>query len=379
MEENPFIVTEKIIPEFFCDREKESKQLISLLTNRNNVVLISQRRIGKTALIQYCFENKKIKDNYLTFYIDILSTTNLQEFTFNLGKEIYERVRPLGKRMLTSFFSTVKSLSTKLGFDPISGMPSLNLQLGDINYPDFTLKEIFQYLDSAPKPCIVAIDEFQQIAKYPEKGTEALIRSHLLQINNCNFIFSGSERHMLAEMFMHPARPFYLSSSMIDLNVIPKDIYVEFICRMFERGNKHISKDFAQSIYEDFDGITFYVQKICNGIYTLTPKKENAKKEYYDFTLDEILFSYETLYREQLSKLSTRQKELLFAIANKGAVEKITSAEFIRENSLFSSSSVQTSLRALLNLNIVTGLEKKYWIEDRFFSLWIKRNFGNNN
>ena len=377
MEENPFTITEKVIPKYFCDRKQESAQLIKLLTNRNNVVLISQRRIGKTGLIQYCFEQKALKRSHYTFYIDILSTTNLKEFTFLLGKVIYEGIRPLGKRMISSFFSIVKSLSTKIGFDPLSGLPSLNIQLGDITQPEFTLKEIFEYLNSAEKPCIVAIDEFQQISKYPEKGVEALLRSHLLQINNCRFIFSGSEQHLLAEMFLKSARPFYMSASILELKVIPRDVYVDFILKMFKQGDKLISNDFAGEIYDTFEGYTFYVQKVCNIVFASTKKGESATKEMFYMALNEILYSYDTLYREQLSRLSTRQKELLFAIANKGRIDKITSTEFIRENSLSSASSVQTSLKSLMKSGVVVSLEKSYWIDDRFFSLWIKRNYCN--
>ena len=376
MEENPFTITEKVIPKYFCDREKESEQMIRLLTNRNNVVLISQRRIGKTGLIQFCFDNEIIKKNYFTFYLDILSTTNLQEFTFTLGKVVYDRIRPFGKRMLDSFISIVKSLAAKVGYDPLNGTPTLNFQLGDISHPEYTLKEIFQYLGGTEKPCIVAIDEFQQISKYPEKGVEALIRSHLLQINNCRFIFSGSERHILSEMFMSSARPFYLSASIIELKVIPRNIYVDFIVKMFKNGHKDITKEYAEKIYDSFEGYTFYIQKICNLIYSFTKKDESTDNKFYDLALEEVLYSYDTIFREQLSKLSTRQKSLLFAIAIEGKVDKITSTEFIHAHTLSSASSVQTSLKSLMKSGIVASFNKSYWIDDRFFCLWIRKNFG---
>ena len=55
----------------------------------------------------------------------------------------------------------------------VNGMPSLNLGLGDIQAPATTLDEIFRYLEQADKPCLVAIDEFQQISGYVEKNVEA--------------------------------------------------------------------------------------------------------------------------------------------------------------------------------------------------------------
>ena len=375
MVENPFVVTEKIIPEYFCDRENESKELVKLLTNGNNVVLISQRRIGKTALIQYCYQQGPLEKDYITIYIDILSTTNLREFVYILGREVFDLVSQKGEGMWRSFLNTVKSLAAKIGFDPFTGLPSLNLQLGDIQKPDFTLKEIFQYLEKAEKPCIVAIDEFQQIRKYPEQNVEALIRSHLLQINNCRMIFSGSERHVLGDMFSNSAQPFYQSASFLELRVIPKDIYVEFIRKMFRQREKEISEELACRIYDMFDGITFYIQRVCNGVFANTEYKKEVSDEILQYTLDGLLSSFDVIFRLRLSQLTTKQKELLFALAKEKTAERITSVEFIKKYSLASASSIQTAMKSLIKDNLVVKNEDYYIIEDRFFRLWIEKNY----
>lgn len=375
MLENPFVITEKIIPKYFCDREKESAEMIKLLKNGNNVVLISQRRIGKTGLIQFCYDNSQIKDHFLTVYVDILSTKNLQEFTYLLGREIFDTIRTKGEKRWRAFLTIVRSISGKIGFDPVSGLPSLNLQLGDILRPEYTLKEIFEYLSKADKPCIVAIDEFQQITKYPEKNVEALLRSHLLQINNCRMIFSGSERHLLADMFMNSSRPFYLSSSFIELSPIRKEVYEEFIVRMFEEGGKKIGRELASLIYDLFDGITFYIQRVCNGIFSNTAIKGEADEETLRHTLDEIIYSFDVIFRMRLAQLTTRQKELLFALAHEKTIEKITSVEFINKYALASASAVQTSLKSLMKNDLVVKNERGFLIEDRFFRLWITKNF----
>ena len=373
--QNPFIITEKIIPEYFCDRKKESAELIKLLKNGNNVVLISPRRLGKTGLIQYCFEQPEIKKDFLTIYIDILSTTNLQEFTYILGREIFDAVRSKGEKVWRAFFTFVKSLAGKVSLDPISGFPTFNIQLGDISRPVYTLKEIFEYLGNAGKPVIMAIDEFQQIVAYPEKNVEALLRSHLLQINNCRMIFSGSERHILSSMFMESSRPFYLSASFMELPVIPKEIYVEFIQKMFKKGAREINIKLALEIYEMFYGVTFYIQRICNGIFANTAPGEEATEEILQDTLQGILSSFDTIFRMRLSQTTLRQKELLFAVAQENEVSQITSTDFINRYSLSSASAVQTALKSLVKNNIIVKNEKGFMIEDLFFRMWIRRNF----
>ena len=114
---NPFIVSGKIEPEYFCDRASESARLIKSLTNGNNLVLISPRRMGKTGLIQYCYDKEPFNGNYHTIFIDILHTTSLREFTFLFGKSIFEAILPLGQKMLTSFVHTLKSLSGKFSIE----------------------------------------------------------------------------------------------------------------------------------------------------------------------------------------------------------------------------------------------------------------------
>lgn len=375
MIENPFIITERIIPRYFCDRKEESTQMIKLLNNGNNVVLIAQRRIGKTGLIQFCFEKETVKEDYLRVYIDILSTTNLQEFTFLLGKEVFDSVCRKAEKRWKPFVTIVKSLADKIAVDPVSGVPSFNIQLGDIVRPEYTLNEIFSFIANADKPCIIAIDEFQQIMNYPEKNVEALIRSHLLQINNSRMIFSGSEKHLLARMFSDYTRPFYCSASFLELKPIPREVYVEFIMEMFEEKGKKIRKELAERIYDTFDGVTFYVQRVCNGVFGNTSPGSEATEEILEYSLDEILNSMDFTYRLALSRLTTRQKELLFAIAREKSVEQITSVEFIDRHSLASASAVQTAMKSLLKNLIIARTGKEYTVEDCFFRLWIARNF----
>ena len=128
-------------------------------------------------------------------------------WSFALSKEILEVLKPMGKKALHGFWECVKSLQASISFD-VNGMPSLNLGLGDIQAPATTLDEIFRYLEQADKPCLIAIDEFQQITGYVEKNVEATLRTYVQHCNNARFIFAGSQRHVMGNMFLTPSRPF---------------------------------------------------------------------------------------------------------------------------------------------------------------------------
>lgn len=372
---NPFIVTGKIESEYFCDRVTESARLVNSVTNGNNMVIISPRRMGKTGLIQFCYDKPEIADEYYTFFIDILHTSSLREFTYLLGREIYETLLPRSRKMASLFIQTIKSISGKFGFDPITGMPTFNVELGDIDRPEYTLDEIFQYLARADKPCIMAIDEFQQIAKYPEKNIEAQLRTHIQKLRN--FIFAGSERHMMQEMFTSAARPFYHSADMLELKAIVPEIYIPFIAGHFEKRNRRIAPDDIERVYNLFKGHTYYVQKTFNEAFADTPEGEECTLETLRAAIDNMVASNDTIFREILSNIPEKQKELLYAIAKDGEAERITSAAFIKRHSLASASSVQSAMKKLLEKDIITEINKVFSVTDRLFAMWMNGLYGN--
>lgn len=267
---NPFITSGYVSSDYFCDREKESETLIREVSNGNNLALISTRRMGKTGLIQHCFRERKIRKDYYTFFIDIYATKSLRDFVFALSKEILEELKPSGKKALQLFWKSVKSLHTSVSFD-INGTPSLSLGLGDIQAPATTLDEIFHYLNHADKPCLVAIDEFQQIAGYAEDNVEATLRTYVQHCSNAHFIFAGSQRHIMGNMFLTPSRPFYQSVSMMHLESIPLAKYTAFAQLHFAQAGKSITDETVETIYRRFDGITWYMQKVLHTLYDMTP------------------------------------------------------------------------------------------------------------
>ena len=334
--------------------------------------------MGKTGLIRFCYEKPEIKGHYYTFFIDILHTSSLREFTYILGKEIFETLAPNSKKMVRLFMQTLKSISGKFGFDPLTNLPTFNLELGDIERPEYTLEEIFKYLMSADKPCIVAIDEFQQIGKYPEKNIEALLRTHIQKIENSHFIFAGSERSMMQAMFLSSARPFYRSSDVMELDAIDKDIYVAFISEHFECRDRRVSTENAGKVYDLFRGHTFYIQKTFNESFADTLMGGECTLDIIRNAIHSMIDYNDTIFREILSNIPEKQKELLYAIAKEGEAVQILSASFIKRHSLASASSVQTATKKLLEKDIITEVNKVYSVTDKLFAMWINRLYGEN-
>ena len=202
---NPFVTNGYAGPEYFCDRVEETQHITEMLTNENNMALISPRRIGKTELIHHCFAQPVIQKDYYTFIIDIYSTNSVSDLVNMFGKAIIDELRPKGRSAWEKFLMALSSLRSEISFD-INGAPVWGIGIGNIVNPEITLDEIFSYLNQADKPCLVAIDEFQQITNYADNRIEALLRTYIQRCTNAHFIFSGSHRHLMAEMFTSPDR-----------------------------------------------------------------------------------------------------------------------------------------------------------------------------
>ena len=376
---NPFFIT-GIIPEpYFCDREKETQQLVRIIENKAHILLTSARRMGKTQLIYHVYEQPAIKTGFHTFYVDIFPTTSLHEMVLFLSKEIYSNLVPKGKKALKFFLNTIKSLTGSLGYDPVTGTPSFDVKLGDINNPELTLQEIFNYLEKADKSCIFAIDEFQQITNYPEKNVEALLRTYIQRMNNCLFIFAGSNRHILENMFNSAARPFYNSTEQFHLERIPKEIYTSFAIQQIINAGRAITTDAANLAYDLFEGHTYYVHHILHNAFANSNPQKTMDEEDIRNAIEELLDTRERSFSNIMNKLNYKQKETLVAIAKEGKASGVTSVAFVKKHALKSASSVQYAISTLLEDQLLTyednGRSKIYSVADRFLGYWIRRNY----
>lgn len=374
---NPFITRGYIPDECFCDRDEETRRLTKSLVNGNDVVLFSPRRMGKTGLIGHVFDRKEIRETYYTFFVDILHTTSLREFTFFLGKEVFKALQPAGRKVVDSLVGALKSLQGKITYDSVTGQPSFGISLGDIQRPEFTLEEILNYLDNAGKPCIVAIDEFQQITEYEDDNVEAFLRGHIQRMKNCHFVFAGSKRGIMSSMFQSPARPFYKSADPLELKAIDKEVYSEFVVKKFSEYDKRVSKETVEYVYDLFDGYTYYMQRTFNEAFASVERGGECSMDVIAGSIDSILMMNEVQFAELMSGLTENQKRVLAAIASEVRIRKVNTADFISRHQLSTASVVNAALRKLLKEDIITVDLKEYSIPDKFLWLWVNREYNN--
>ncbi|WP_288318562.1 AAA family ATPase [Xylanibacter caecicola] len=373
IQDNPFVINGYKGEDYFCDRIEETALLKRHLTNNCNVALISPRRLGKSGLIRHTFAQNEIKDNYYVFIIDIYETKNLNEFVYELGRGIFNTLKSRSRKAWDKFFGLLLSLRQGISFDA-AGMPEWNITIGDIRRPDITLDEIFMYLEHADRPCLVAIDEFQTISEYPEKTVEAMLRTRIQTCGNAHFVFSGSKRHMMAEMFMTASHPFYQSASVIGLSPIDREVYYDFVSRHLSRIGKSISSEAFDYIYDLFDGITWYIQYVMNILYTESSDSASLDVNDVSGAIEKILHQQAFAYKTLLYQLTARQKQLLLAIAEQGKATGMMSREFLSKYGL-SASSVQNALKVLLDRDFITQDEDGCRLYDKFFEIWLRGGY----
>ncbi len=371
---NPFFTGRYAGEHYFCDRERDTETLIKHIVNGRNVAIISPRRLGKSGLIHHTFSQTVIKDRYTTVYVDIYATKNLCEFAKALSEGIVKAIRH-ERAWHEKFFSFLKSLRIGFRIDSISGEPSFDIGIGDIAHPDKTIKEAFEYMEASGRPCILAVDEFQQIREYPETTVEAFIRTLVQQCSRTSFIFCGSKRHIMTDIFYSPAKPFFQSVMNQSLKPIPMETYIEFAGRLFAERGKFLDKTTAETIYRMFDGCTWYMQMMMNELFALTEKGLLCTTEYIGIAWENIILAQEDRYQAILYSLAPKQKQLLYAIAKDGTASGITSADFIKRHGLASASSVQAALKPLLKNDIVTCEDGTYRIYDYFFADYLAKKY----
>lgn len=370
--DNPFVTKGYAGPEYFCDRIEETKKMVDLTTNGNNIALISPRRVGKTDLLHHCFQQPEIKERFYTFHIDIYATTSITDFVNVFGRAILEALKPKGRTAWEGFLNLLRSVRSEISFD-INNTPTWSLGLGDISNPTTTLEEIFSYLNGADKPCLIAIDEFQQITKYPDgPNIEAMLRTHIQKCINATFIFAGSQRHLMGEIFTSPSRPFYQSVLIMNLQPISMDKYIEFAQFQFSKHGKQIEGNAVSEVYTQFDAVTSCIQRTLNILFLKTLPGETCTVEKVSDAISYILDLFSETYKMLLEKIPEKQREVFIAIAKEGRAKNITGKNFIKKYHLQTASVVSAATRALLDKDFITQNKDEYTVYDPFFARWLR-------
>jgi AAA+ ATPase superfamily predicted ATPase len=372
---NPFLTMKYINKSYFCDREKELEVLCGNIKSGVNMTLISARRLGKSALIQRAFEDLE-DENYACIYVDIYACTNLKEFTETLALAIFNKFperRSIGRR----FLDFLKKLRPVISYDSLTGQPEIRFDFAQAEEYVYTIRSLFYFLDNQQIDVVLAIDEFQQVSYYPEKNVEALLRTIIQTLKNTQFVFSGSKKHLMLEIFNAANRPFFASTQMMGLSEIPADKYAAFIREKFAEHNRNIDDEAIDFILSWTLLHTYYTQIICNRVFD--EKKKNISIKHVKKVCDEQLNLHQSTFMQYHNLLGPVQWQLLLAIAKEGTVTEPQANKLLQKYKIGAASSARKALAALLEKEMIFSIEsmKKpaYRVYDIFMMRWLERTF----
>lgn len=367
--QNPFLAHGYVSPEYFCDREKETKELENLLQNGWNVTLISPRRMGKTGLIKNTFYHLREADKSNSYiYVDIFGSKDMHGFVEKLSEAVFDAMLSKGENFLKRATQVLSSCRPVISMDSLTGSPSVSVSI-EPSSTETTLKSVLGFLKDSEKQVFIAIDEFQEITYYPEKGLEADLRSFIQFMPNTHFVFSGSKRHLMMDMFMSPKRPFYQSTRLMDLKAIAEKNYYQFALKFFKEDGCSLTENVFHKLYSRFNGHTWYIQVILKILYSW--HKHDISVEDVRNAIKEQVVSSTAYYENIMNLIADKQYEVLKAVAKEHIVKEPTNGKFIHDYQLKSASSVTSAIKALVEKELLYRTDDGYIVYDRFFSLWL--------
>lgn len=375
MRENPFPAKGYVSAEYFCDREDETRALLSNIQNGIDTTLISPRKYGKTGLILHTFD-KIATDrlNYATIYVDIFATLSLNDFIKTLTDAVLD-VFPEKTSIGEKFLALLKGYRPTMTYDPVNGTPQIEFNYTSPSDKEHTLKGLFTFLNSQDTKVVLAIDEFQQITTYPEKNIEALLRTYTQQMHNVRFIYCGSKKTTMTQMFNDATRPFYSSTRQLTLDKIDAEKYGQFIKDKFSPIT--VDDDALDYILKWTRRHTFYTQSLCNQIYGMQP--ERVTMEIVHQACNEILESENSNFLQIRDLITSQQWRLLIAIAKEQSVTNVTSATFLAKYSIGSATNARRNIKSLTEKELLLediGLSSKcHCVYNVFLSRWMESKY----
>ena len=365
---NPFLIKGYKSPQYFCNRIKESDMLISAIRNNQDITLFGHRRFGKSALIHHAFH--KLQREFVCIYTDIWGTSSIDEFTRELVNGIISSKVFAKQRFSEKLLNLLKSIGASFSIG-VDGIPSVDLIYHDRNQNFRSLEELFKFLNQLDISILFAIDEFQEIKKYDNQVPfEGKLRALTQQSNNIVFLYSGSEQHLLNEIFNEYKMPFYQSTRMVSIGKIEHNAYYKFISGKFKKAKKEVKSEIINHILEISHLHTYYVQAIANFLYSLEIAPSSITEFevlYREFILEKSVF-----YSELPERLTRLQFSVLKGIAKSGVVENPTSANFMDISNIRSSSSMHRAVNSLLDKQLIIKDEGTLRMYDVFLEHYLK-------
>lgn len=376
--ENPFVYGKVVRGKYFADREAEIAELKNDIASSQNVIVFSPRRYGKTSLILEVLDRVK-DEGLLTCYIDLFKVTSQETFIAAYAREV---ARLQGGRIQT-MLKKIRDLLPRLVPKVVMKGEKVDLEVEFEFDPRADKGPLFDDLFEAVatmslqtgKKAVVVFDEFQEITGWDVKGQiERQMRTHFQMHESVSYIFMGSKRHLMQELFRNKNRPFYRFGRHFPLGKIPKDEFAVFIQRHFEEMGYQTDLDAIREILHAADDHPYYTQLLCHILWDRKRQEKVIAKEDIYLAVQEVFMREAHAFHDIWDMLPLKSRQLLVALAKEDSPQvRPFSSGFLQKHNLGSASSVQRAITRLLEEEVLEKTDGGYQFTDVFFKRWLRQ------
>jgi hypothetical protein len=216
----------------------------------------------------------------------------------------------------------------------------------------------------------VVLDEFQDILQLGEaREALSLMRGKIQFQKDIPYVFAGSIRNKMDEIFTHPDSPFFKSAIPISVDPLPYAEFSEFLKKKFAVGKRRINDDVLKKVFEIAHDIPGDIQQLCEALWTVTSRNSAISLESLKDALELIFAREQKSYDNDMGLLTDFQIRCLLTIAREGG-NKVFSVSFMRSAGLNNPSSVRRAIRRMITLNILFERNNEYRFVNPFFRAW---------
>ena len=264
------------------------------------------------------------------------------------------------------------NLRPVMSIDSLTGLPTVSLGAEMQLEPD-SIEIVLDIISKqkGSRQLIVVLDEFQDILNLKEHNEAlAIIRSKIQFHKNVPYVFSGSIRNKMNEIFNSPDSPFFKSAITIEVGSIDKNTFKEFIIKKFRSSSRDIDEIVVNKIFPIAQDNPGDIQQMCGALWDCSNENDFINESYISKAF-ELIFSRETKgYEASLNQFSAQQLRCLIGLSKFGGTAALSS-EFMKLTGISQPSSVKKALTRLVELNVVFKINDVYKFVNPYFRAWL--------
>ena len=364
---NPFRYGCVVEDSFYCPRPLLEKQLAGFIRSGQNVVIHGERRMGKTSLVNAVVRGMR---GWRMLYVDMLHVQTVGD----VCRRIVSSVRNMERK--ASLFEKALKLLPRLRpvmkVDPSTGEFGFGLDAHAAEDP-YAVEEVLDMLSkvAAGGHMVVVFDEFQDICNLSDAQTVlALMRGRIQFQGDIPYVFTGSVRSKMVDLFDNPDSAFYKSALTLCVGEIDRDSFAKFLRGRFESGHRRVSDETIRAIMDAVADVPGDVQQLCEAAWGVTAVRVGT--EDIEAALQVVFMREGDKFESFCERLSPVQFKLLMGIARIGGRE-IQSRTFLDEAGIANAASARKAAIRLCELRYVYSFRGEYRFSSMFFRVWLLR------